>query len=269
MTATAARSDKALKPPNALLLLSEGRGLHEFAASLALGPLLRLAPHGDGHPVLALPGFLAGDGSTWLMRRYLRALGYRAEGWDLGRNIGGFYRMRSVLRSRLARLRNETGAKVSLVGWSLGGIFARDLALNMPDAVRSVITLGSPFARDLKATNAGKLYEQVTGEKTTDARAEDLAALAGDLPAPATSIYTRTDGVVNWRCSLVREGPRAENVEILLASHIGLGGNPAALWAIADRLAQKDGEFKPFARSGPFALAYGRLTPAAAREHSR
>ena len=262
MSPSAARSDKALKPPTPLLLLSEGRALHEFAASIALGPLLRLAPRGDGHAVLALPGFLAGDGSTWLMRRYLRALGYRAEGWDLGRNIGGFYRMRSVLRARLARLRNETGAKVSLVGWSLGGIFARDLALNMPDAVRCVITLGSPFARELQATNAGKLYEQVTGEKTSDARAEDLVALAGDLPVPATSIYSRTDGVVNWRCSLAREGPRAENIEILLASHIGLGGNPAALWAIADRLAQKDGEFRPFARSGPFALAYGRLTPA-------
>src|SRR5206468_7106529 len=92
---------------------------------------------------------------------------------------------------------------------------------------------------------------------------EDLAALGGDLPVPTTSIYTKLDGVVNWRCSLTRESARAENIEILLASHIGLGGNPAALWAIADRLAQRPGEFKPFARSGPFALAYGRLTPPA------
>jgi len=253
---------QALKPPSALLLLSEGRGLNEFAASLALAPLLRLAPRGDGHPVLTLPGFMAGDMSTAFMRRYLRALSYRAEGWELGRNVGGFYRMRDVLRARLARLRNETGAKVSLVGWSLGGVFARDLALHMPEAVRSVITLGSPFARELQANNMRNLYERVTGEKTAEARAEDLAAIAGDLPVPATSIYTRTDGVVNWRCSLARESPRSENIEILLASHIGLGGNPAALWAIADRLAQKEGEFKPFRRSGPFALAYGKLTPA-------
>jgi pimeloyl-ACP methyl ester carboxylesterase len=250
---------QALKPPSALLLLSEGRGLNEFAASLALAPLLRLAPRGDGHPVLALPGFMAGDLSTFPMRRYLRALGYRAEGWELGRNTGGFHRMRDVLRARLARLHNDTGAKVSLVGWSLGGVFARDLALSLPEAVRAVVTLGSPFAREVQANNLRRLYEQVTGE-TADARAEDLAALAGELPAPATSIYTRTDGIVNWRCSLAHESARSENIEIRLASHLGLGGNPAALWAIADRLAQGEGEFKPFRRSGPFALAYGRLT---------
>jgi len=255
----------ALKPPSALLLLSEGRAWQEFAASLALAPLLKLAPRGDGHAVLALPGFMAGDGSTLLMRRYLRALGYRAEGWELGRNIGGFYRMREALKARLARLRNDSGAKVSLVGWSLGGVFARDLALAMPEAVRCVVTLGSPFARDLQASNARRLYEQVTGEKTSDARADDLVALGGDLPVPATSIYTKLDGVVNWRCSIGREGPQAENIEILLASHIGLGGNPAALWAIADRLAQPEGAFKPFARSGPFALGYGRLTQEAGR----
>lgn len=260
----AEQRDGTLRPPSPLLLWSEGRAWQEFASSLALGPLLRLAPRGDGHPVLALPGFLASDMSTLVMRRYLRALGYRAEGWELGRNIGGFYRMREALRARLARLRNETGARVSLVGWSLGGVFARDLALNMPEAVRCVVTLGSP-SRDLHASNARRLYEQVTGEKTADARAEDLVALSGDLPVPATSIYTRLDGVVNWRCSVGREGPLSENIEILLASHIGLGGNPAALWAIADRLAQEEGEFKPFARSGPFALGYGRLTGEAQR----
>src|SRR5947199_6429967 len=117
MTASAAQSDKLhsdkLKPPSRLLLLSEGRGLHEFASSIALSPLLRLAPRGDGHPVLALPGFLAGDGSTWLIRRFLRSLGYRAQGWELGRNIGGFYRMREVLRARLALLRHETGDTLS------------------------------------------------------------------------------------------------------------------------------------------------------------
>ncbi len=243
-----------------MLLLAEGRGVNEFAASLALAPLLSLAPRGDGHPVLALPGFMAGDGSTFLLRRYLRLLGYRAEGWELGRNKGGFYRMREALRARLARLHKETGSKVSLVGWSLGGVFARDLALAMPEAVRSVVTLASPFARELQANNMHRLYEEVTGEKTGQARGEDLTALAGELPVPATSIYTRTDGVVNWRCSLAKESERSENIEILLASHVGLGGNPASLWAIADRLARPEGDFKLFRRSGPFAFAYGRLT---------
>lgn len=255
-----AAASAPLKAPSPLLLLSEGRGLNEFAASLALGPLLRLAPRGDGHPVLALPGFLTGDLSTWAMRRYLKQIGYRAEGWELGRNLGGFYRMRDVVRARLARLHNETGAKVSLIGWSLGGVFARDLALHAPEAVRGVVTLGSPFAREIQATNARALYERLTGEATAFARPGDLAKLAGDLPVPATSIYTRTDGVVNWRCSLARENERAENIEIRLSSHLGLIGNPASLWAIADRLAQPEGAFSPFRRAGPFALAYGRLT---------
>ncbi len=174
----------------------------------------------------------------------------------MGRNTGGFYRTRETLRSRLAKLHEEAGHKITLVGWSLGGVFARDLALSMPDVVRSVVTLGSPFAGDISATNARKLYEEVTGEKPTDARPQDLRSLGGDLGLPTTSIYSRYDGVVHWKTSLTRENDHTENIEIALASHLGLGGHPAALWAIADRLAQPEGEFTPFRRGGPFALAY-------------
>ncbi|MFO1115444.1 MAG: alpha/beta hydrolase [Beijerinckiaceae bacterium] len=246
------------QPPSLLLMLAEARALQEYGASLALAPLLLTAPRGDGHPVLVLPGFLASDTSTQMLRRYLRALGYGAVGWELGRNIGGFYGMRDNLRSRLARLHNETRRKISLVGWSLGGVFARDLALAVPDAVRSVITLGSPFSGDVKATNASRLYEQVTGERHADAQPQHLRALAGDLGLPTTSIYSRTDGVVHWRTSLAKENDHTENIEILLASHTGLGFNAAALWAVADRLAQPEGTFAPFGRGGPFALAYPR-----------
>jgi hypothetical protein len=122
--------------------------------------------------------------------------------------------------------------------------------------VRSVITLGSPFASDIRATNATRLYEVLSGE-TVDDNPEIRLAIAGDLPVPATSIYSRTDGIVNWHTSLLRPSATAENIEVHLASHIGLGVNPAALWAVADRLAQAEGEFKHFDRSGPFAIAYG------------
>jgi len=148
-----------------------------------------------------------------------------------------------------------TGRKVSLIGWSLGGIYARDLALQMPEMVRAVITLGSPFANDVRATNATRLYEALSGEGIND-NPEIRQAIAGDLPVPATSIYSKTDGIVNWHTSLLRPSATAENIEVLLASHIGLGVNPAALWAVADRLAQDEGEFKQFDRSGPFAIAY-------------
>jgi hypothetical protein len=128
--------------------------------------------------------------------------------------------------------------------------------VQLPDMVRSVITLGSPFANDITATNATRLYEALSGEGAND-NPEIRAAIAGDMPVPATSIYSRTDGIVNWRTSLLRPSATAENIEVYFASHIGLGVNPAALWAVADRLAQPEGQFKQFDRSGPFGIAYG------------
>ena len=244
-----------LRPPGLGLLLAEARGIFEFNASLLLSPLLMRAPRGDGHPVLLLPGFLASDLSMAPMRRYLRELGYDAHAWRMGRNLGGVARMRAALRDRLAEIHAATGRKVSIVGWSLGGVYARDLALQAPDMVRCVVTLGSPFANDVRATNATRLYEALSGEGADD-NPELRAAIAGDLPVPATSIYSRTDGIVNWRTCLLRPSDTAENIEVHLASHIGLGVNPAALWAVADRLAQPEGEFRQFDRSGPFAIAY-------------
>src|ERR1700757_210647 len=134
-----------LRPPGLGLLLAEARGIFEFNASLLLSPVLMLAPRGDGHPVLTLPGFLASDLSMAPMRRYLRELGYDAYAWKMGRNIGGVSRTRAALRDRLAEIHANTGRKVSIVGWSLGGVYARDLALHAPDQVRCVVTLGSPF----------------------------------------------------------------------------------------------------------------------------
>jgi pimeloyl-ACP methyl ester carboxylesterase len=213
------------------------------------------APRGDRHPVLTLPGCLASDLSMAPMRRYLKALGYDAHAWNMGRNLGGVASKRGALRDLVARIHQTTGRKVSVVGWSLGGVYARDLALQSPEMVRYVITLGSPFANDIRATNATRLYEALSGERVDD-MPEIRQAIAGDLPVPATSIYSRTDGIVNWRTSLLRPSATAENIEVHLASHIGLGVNPAALWAVADRLAQPEGTFKQFDRSGPFAIAY-------------
>jgi pimeloyl-ACP methyl ester carboxylesterase len=247
--------EQRLRPPSWLLMLAEPRAWLEFNSSLLLSPLLLQAPRGDGHPVLALPGFLASDLSMAPMRRYLKELGYEAHAWNMGRNLGGVYSKRRALRELLTSIYESAGRKVSVVGWSLGGVYARDLALQAPDMVRSVITLGSPFANDIRATNATRLYELVSGEGVDDIPGL-REAIAGDLPVPATSIYSRTDGIVNWRTSLLRPSATAENIEVHLASHIGLGVNPAALWAVADRLSQGEGEFRHFDRSGPFAIAY-------------
>src|ERR1700678_4029835 len=249
-------ASRRLRPPALGLMLAEVRGIFEFNASLLLSPLLLRAPRGDGHPVLTLPGFLASDLSMAPMRRYLRELGYDTYAWQMGRNTGGVSRMRASLRDRLAEIHAATGRKVSLVGWSLGGVYARDLALQSPDMVRCVVTLGSPFAGDVRATNATRLYEAMSGEAVQQ-DSELRKAIAGDLPVPTTSIYSRTDGIVNWRTCLLRPSDTAENIEVHLASHTGLGVNAAALWAVADRLAHAEGQFSQFDRSGPFAIAYG------------
>jgi pimeloyl-ACP methyl ester carboxylesterase len=250
-----AQETSRLRPPGLALLIAEARGILEFNASLLLSPLLMRAPRGDGHAVLALPGFLASDLSMAPLRRYLTELGYDPQAWRMGRNTGGMTTMRAALRDRLAEIHASSGRKVSIVGWSLGGVYARDLALQAPQMVRNVITLASPFANDVRATNATRLYEALTGESVGD-NPELQQAIAGDMPVPATSIYSRTDGIVNWRTCLLHSSATAENIEVHFASHIGIGVNPAALWAVADRLAQAEGQFRAFDRSGPFAIAY-------------
>src|SRR6187401_2648102 len=120
-------------------MLAEARGLFELNSSLLLWPVLLRAPRGDGHPVLTLPGFLASDLSMAPMRRYLKELRYDSHAWEMGRNLGGVSKMRAALHDRLAEIHSATGRKVSIVGWSLGGIYARDLALWAPDMVRSVV----------------------------------------------------------------------------------------------------------------------------------
>jgi pimeloyl-ACP methyl ester carboxylesterase len=247
--------ESRLRAPGLGRLLAEVRGILEFNASLVLSPLLMRAPRGDGHPVLALPGFLASDLSMMPLRRYLSELGYDTHAWRMGRNTGGINRMRGALLDRLKEIHATSGRKVSIVGWSLGGVYARDLALRAPEMIRYVIALASPFASDVRATNATWLYEALSGEVVGD-DPRFLQEIAGDLPVPTSSIYSRADGVVNWRTCRLRPSDTAENIEVRLASHVGIGVNPAALWAIADRLAQAEGHFHQFDRSGPFAIAY-------------
>ncbi|HEX8114530.1 MAG TPA: hypothetical protein VF516_42665, partial [Kofleriaceae bacterium] len=213
-----------------------------------------LAPRGDGHPVLVLPGLAAGDDSTAILRGFLRSLGYAARGWGQGCNLGFRSGVLDALRHRILDLAGEHGHKVSLIGWSLGGIFARELAKEVPDSVRLVITLASPFTGHPRATHAFRLYEWMSGHRIGAPEVHE--PLRAPPPVPTTSIWSRTDGVVSWRCSVERELPLVENIEVN-ASHLGIGAHPLALYAIADRLAQPEGVWRRFQREGWKALAYG------------
>lgn len=236
-----------IKPPGWLLLALEGRAPWELGASLLAAPILRNAPDGDGHPVLVFPGLVAGDFSTLVLRNYITRRGYAAYTWEQGLNLGPRPGLVELCVERVQRLREEHSQPVSLLGWSLGGIYAREIAKMIPDDVRQVITLGTPFAGSPKATNAWRIYELVSGQRAADA--SQVAQLRQTPPVPTTSIYSRTDGVVAWRCSIEQETDLSENIEVH-ASHIGLGMNPAALYAIADRLAQPHGSWQRFDRDG-------------------
>ena len=243
--------------PGALRLALEMRVPWEFGASLLALPILRSAPRGDGHAVLVFPGLVASDTSTAPLRQYLAGQGYDARAWGLGRNLGPGRGTIEACFDMVRQVHRETGKKVSLVGWSLGGIYAREAAKVVPDAVRMVITLGTPFSGGPKSTNAWRVYEFASGEDS-EARAHQYD-LAKAPPVPTTSIYSRTDGVVAWEASQQKPSGRkdTENIEVE-ASHIGLGVNPFSLYAVADRLAQPEGSWQPFDRSGLLkSLCYG------------
>jgi pimeloyl-ACP methyl ester carboxylesterase len=240
-------------PPSRELLLLEVRAIWELGAFFSLAPLLRMAPRGDGHPVLVLPGLAASDTSTRPLRAFLKDRGYAAHGWKLGPNHGPRPSAEARMQQRLAELFERHGRKVSLIGWSLGGVFAREMARRAPAQVRGVITLGSPFASEPKASNAWRLYESLSGRDVGDW--PERERMRTPPPVPSSAIYSRSDGIVAWQGCLEREGAQSENIEVE-GSHCGLGHNPAVLYAIADRLAQAEGRWRPFDRSGVRGFVY-------------
>ena len=175
---------------------------------------------GDGHSVIVLPGLFAGDASTFAIRSFLRLRGYRARGWGLGRNPGLDLELLEESTARTSREYAKTGRQISLVGWSLGGIYARAVTRVIPEAVRCVITLGSPIQRD--------------------------ARTRGPLPVPSTAIYSEDDRIVPARYARETPGKRTESVRVR-GGHLGLGSNPFVLEVIADRLAQDPRRWQPFA----------------------
>lgn len=244
---------KRPRAPGPLLRLLEGRAWIEASVSIALMPLWSLVPKGDGHPVLVLPGLGAGDESTVIMRVFLSGRGYAVYPWKQGPNFGLREGVLPTLREHLKKIANEHGRKVSLVGWSLGGIYARELAKEEPDLVRMAISMGSPFTGHPKETNAWRLYEWVSGHSIG---AQELHEPLREAPSvPTTSIWSRTDGVVAYRCSIERSRGQTENIEVN-ASHCGMGAHPAVLYAVADRLALPEGQWRPFRRPGIPELVY-------------
>ncbi|MDV3458973.1 alpha/beta fold hydrolase [Sphingomonas sp. HF-S4] len=236
-----ATPSSASVPPPRLALLSEWpRAAWGLGRLIAQWKTLDDVPKGDGRPVILLPGLVNSDRSNFVMRRYLQRLGYRAEGWQLGRNLG----VRAIgqdgerLMARIAALHAETGQKVTLIGVSLGGIMARIAAHRHPELVREVITISSPFAGPPTCTNVWRPFEVLTGEKIGDpAVSARLEEAAKPLPVPATSIWSRSDGLVNGLICREPEGAEGRAIEVS-SSHLWVQMKPEVLRAVAQVLGQ-------------------------------
>lgn len=242
-----ARAHRPTHAPDWFHKFGESRALFELGGFLAASPMLRLLGRGDRHPVLVLPGFTAGDSSTVPLRWTIRSQGYWAHGWRLGPNLGPTEHILDGIRARLTQLHERHGGKVSLVGWSLGGIYARELARSHPGLVRQVITLGSPF----RLTTADRSSVSVLVDRLSPAWSSEVMRLAMEehdkpgLTVPSTAIYTREDGVVRWHACIDEVTDLHENIEVI-GSHSGLGFNPAVHVAISDRLQQRENNWRPF-----------------------
>jgi pimeloyl-ACP methyl ester carboxylesterase len=236
-------------PPSAWLLAMEGRAFLEWSALALTWPFLGRGARGDGHPVMVLPGLMAGDASTWPLRAFLDRAGFVALPWKQGLNRGPVGDTVNRLIDRIQAVEHEHQRTVSLVGWSLGGAMAHALGQYMPKSIRSVITLGSPLDGHPHASNAWRLFEAVSGMRADD---KQLRNLMGQAPkVPTTNILSKSDGIVHWRASMLPPCARSESIEVS-ATHFGLGVNPLVLWMIAERLAQPEGEWRAFERRGPW-----------------
>jgi pimeloyl-ACP methyl ester carboxylesterase len=224
------------RPPSKLLLMLEGRTLAEYLALWLKAASMKDLPRGDGHAVLVIPGFGASDISTAPLRRILGKLGYAPYGWGQGRNTGMRPAIKQATKTRLEKLHAKHAGKVTLIGHSLGGVFAREMARANPHLVRRVITMGSPINVHPNANNLMGLFRLINRGKAVKLDLEGFERRIKPPPVPCTAIYTRSDGIVAWKCCLEDDAPNVENVEVR-GSHMGLAHNSAVIRLIAERLA--------------------------------
>ena len=254
--------------PHALKSLLEPRALLEIALLPASLPLLAEAPRGDGHPVLLLPGFLADEKSLIALKLFLQSKGYAVHTWGLGRNLGFRSKHASALPQKIRYLHHIAGRKVSLVGWSLGGVFSLYGAESTLDCVRSIITLGSPVSVDAVGSQSPRavkaLYRLVSHRLGAAAHVMQPKAKTlrerRRLAVPTSCLYSLGDGVVPPQEATIDGDPALhENIRVP-GSHLGLGFNGIVLAIVADRLAQPENDWKPFAPTGLLGQVWGLTT---------
>jgi pimeloyl-ACP methyl ester carboxylesterase len=212
-------------------------------------------PKGDGHTVIMFPGLASDRLALKPLSRFCGSLGYTVIDWGRGFNTGpegDVDQWLDRLTQDVITLAGRQSGGVTLLGWSLGGIYAREVAKRWLHGVRQVITLGTPFAGSPDSTNVGFVYRLLNGQAPPNEAALQ-ARLMTAPPVPTTSIYSRADGIVAWQSCLQRaDHERCENIEVD-GSHCGLGWNAKALAIIADRLSQPVGAWQAHGNRAPAA----------------
>ncbi|MGB7183241.1 MAG: alpha/beta fold hydrolase [Burkholderiaceae bacterium] len=224
------------RPPPRLLLTEVFRALVERRQGRRYIENFRPVVAGDGHPVMVIPGFLSTDDACVSLRGFIRKIGYTAYPWGLGRNIGDLSEV-TALQARIADIARSHHQPVSLIGWSLGGIYAREAARDLGESVRQVITLGSPFGDVLNSGYVAWVYELMKSEKAKRANDGRLKHTSDPVPVRSTALFSRVDGVVAWQaCQEPEEDQLRRNIEVR-SSHLGMSFNIQTLQAVASQLA--------------------------------
>lgn len=237
---------------------AEPRAILEWQSFYALRPLLKRLPKGDGHAVIVFPGFASSDKATKPLRKLLDDLNYQTHGWGLGQNLLFDESLEAEMVALVKEVAKSSGGKVSLVGWSLGGLYAREVAKRCADDVRCVISMGSPISGNPGHSNAHSLFKAFNGEPSNIDFTRYLQ-LNEAPPVPTTSIFSRSDGIVAWEGSVQQnEDDQSENI-IVPASHLGLGVNPLVMMLLANRLSQPLGAWRKYKRRGLSRLLFKQL----------
>ena len=238
------------KPPALGYAIAElPRALFELVCLIPAHLFLKSAPRGDGHPVITLPGYRSDDTAMLALRRYLERWGYVPYPWGLGANLGIGYQRIDYEKRMLEKLENvaeKHGVPTTLIGWSQGGVIAREVTKRRPDLVRQVIVLGSPLADAPEATTLFRIFRRTSAEEITNELMSVMREVASPLPnVRCICIYSDSDGIVSADIAQDLVSPNVENIRVT-SSHLGMVVNPMVLFIIADRLAQPEDDWKPF-----------------------
>ena len=223
-----------IQPPSLRHFALEPLTFIELPRLLAAAPQLARQRRGNGDPVLVLPGYGTSNASTVLLRSYLSWLGYSVYGWRQGRNRGDIVALFPHVRDEVQQLQHLHRRPVHLIGWSLGGVLARELAREHPDSVQQVITMGSPIIGGPKYTSLARLAQR-EGVDLDEIERMIAAREAVAIQVPVTSIYSRRDGIVGCRASIDHHTPNARHFEVN-TTHLGFGQSPEVFKLLAARL---------------------------------